>query len=382
MTVLITGGGGYLGSRLARHLPDVLVTVRPGGSASSSPTTPPGVRRVTADLAAPDPLRAVDPARITHVVHAAAATRFDIDAETAHRANVAATGSVLAFARRCPRLETFTLLSTVYAAGLASGPIPEAPVPDHGFANHYEQSKWAAEQAVVADVGGGAGFPWRIARLATVVADDPSGAVTQHNAFHRTLDLWFHGLLPVLPGDAQARLPVITARFATDALAALLDPARRPGVYHLAPAAAPTLTEVVELVTAAFEEDPAFRRRRVSRPLFADHDSFELLAGAVGGFPASLAGQAVAALRPFARQLYSVKDIATGRLAGVTADEPRPLITATARHLVRTRWGRRPNLVLAQVPLRGCDRAERSPSPARSLRATAPPQGNLRESDR
>ncbi|MGH9226672.1 MAG: SDR family oxidoreductase [Acidimicrobiales bacterium] len=339
VTVLITGGAGYLGSGLARRYVestdvDVVVTVRP--ASPSPPPLPGGIRVVPADLAGPDPLAALDPGPITRIVHAAAATRFDIDDDTA-RASVRATEAVVAFARRCPRLESLVLLSTVYASGLANGPIAEAPLRDEpveGFANNYEQSKWASERALLKH---GAALPWQILRLATVIAVDASGTVTQHNAFHRTLDLWFHGLLSVLPGRPGTPLPVISGRFAIEAVTT----ASGDGVFHATPDAAsvPTLAEVIELVTHVFDADPAYRRRRVERPLLTDQEAFELLAGAVGSFRASLAGQAVKALRPFARQLYSVKQFETGRLA-VRPDDPRLLIAATACELVRTRWGR------------------------------------------
>ena len=319
-TVLVTGAAGYLGSRLARHFPQVVATDRSSAELGGDD----------------DPFAAVDPRPITRIVHAAAATRFDVDAGTAYRSNVRATEQVVAFARRCPRLESLTVLSTIYASGLAQGPIAEAPLPDRGFANNYEQSKWAAEQVVIAS-----DLPWRVARLATVIADDRSGAVTQHNAFHRTLDLWFHGLLPVLPGRPDTPLYVISGRYATEAVVALTAPGH-DGVYHLAPCAdaTPPLADIVGLVAAAFEEDATFRGRRVDRPPLVDQASFDLLAGAVGTFRASLAGQAVAALAPFARQLYSVKQVETGRLRTVAPDDPRQLVSAACRWLVRTRWGR------------------------------------------
>jgi len=200
---LITGASGYVGRRLARHCLDTsdLELVLPVRTAArraeiESVLGPSGhrVRFVAGELDGTECFADLDVTwrgRSTSIVHAAAVTRFNVDRDLARRVNVEGTAQVLALARRCPGLESFAQVSTVYATGLSEGRLREEPADDSaGFANAYEWSKWAAEQLVI----GADDLPWRILRVATVVADDDTGVVTQYNAFHETLKLCFYGL--------------------------------------------------------------------------------------------------------------------------------------------------------------------------------------------
>ncbi|MFN2505500.1 MAG: SDR family oxidoreductase, partial [Acidimicrobiales bacterium] len=271
-TVLVTGASGYVGGLVARRYQEqgdeVLVHGRQGGDASIE-----GLHAVVGDLADAEPFAALGGdwlGRITAIVHAGAITRFDVDEERARAVNVDGTAKVLAFARRCPRLESLGLVSTVYATGLRAGRVVEDLYDDEaGFANAYEWSKWRAER-LVAELGDE--LPWRILRVATVIADDESGRVTQHNAFHETLKLWFHGLLPLVPGHPDTPLYLVTGDFVADAIVVLMSPEGGGGVFHLAhePAHSLTLGEAVEVVSGAFEAVDGFRRRRVLRPLLGD----------------------------------------------------------------------------------------------------------------
>src|SRR5688572_17648017 len=83
---------------------------------------------------------------VTHLIHAAATTRFDRPLAEARRINVAGTEEVIRFARRCDRLERFGFLSTAYVAGKRTGTIEEGERRHRaGFVNTYERSKYEAE---------------------------------------------------------------------------------------------------------------------------------------------------------------------------------------------------------------------------------------------
>lgn len=353
--VLITGGGGYLGRRLGRRFldqgdHDVVLTVRSDVArdalANDFGLWAGAASVVVADLAGDHPFDQMDDGlvrRITRIVHTAAVTRFNVEQDVARRVNVDGTAHVLALARRCPELERLAQLSTVYATGLREGVIAEEPDDGSaGFANAYEWSKWAAEQLVVAEDA----LPWSVLRVATVVADDESGAVTQYNAFHETLKLCFYGLLSLLPGRGETPLYLVTGDAVVDAAARLSDPGCPGGIYHLAPERpdAITLDQVLELVFARFEEVEVFRHKRILRPLLADAESFELLVGGITSFAGSVVNQALANVVPFAHQLYVTKELDNRRLLAALPDyrapDPSALVANTVDHLVEHRWGR------------------------------------------
>lgn len=354
--VLITGASGYLGRLLARRcLQDghrVLLAVRSHARRDEATAALGALagraQFVTVDLAGAEPFAALDGEvrrRITRVVHTAAVTRFDVDRQLAERVNVDGTRHALALARSCPALESFSQVGTVYSSGLRDGLITEEPHDDGaGFANTYEWSKWAAEQLVVEQ---GGDLPWRVVRVATVVADDDSGAVTQYNAFHETLKLCFYGLLSLLPGRGDTPLYLVTGAFATDAIARIADPSSAGGIYHVAHDLSESLTldQVLDVVFEQFEQVEDFRRKRILRPLLADEESFGLLVDGVKSFAGSLVTQALANVAPFARQLYVRKELDNTRLRAVLTDyrapDPARLVRDTCSELLSTRWGRR-----------------------------------------
>jgi len=358
--ILITGADGYLGRRLVRRLlqttdAELVLAVRARHAAdlaaeqSALTTDLAGfesrVAWAAAALETAEPFAGVDGASVTAILHGAAVTRFNVDAETARRVNVDGTRKLLSFARRCPGLERLVLLSTVYASGLRGGTIAETDLDGTaGFANQYERSKWESERLL-----GDASFadlPWRICRVATVVADDESGRVSQQNAVHNTLKLLYHGLLSLVPGCPDVPVYFVTGEFAVEATLAALRAPVADRVFHACHTRAESLGlgELIDVAFTAFEREEAFRARRILKPLFADAESFDRLVGAVQSFGGGIAAQAVSSVAPFARQLFVAKSVENGRLQaampGYRAPDAKELMRRTCASLVRTRWGR------------------------------------------
>ena len=255
------------------------------------------------DLTGERPLRGVDPAEVEVILHAAAVTRFNVDKETARKVNVEGTVKLLEFAGRCPSLKAFGQLSTLYSSGLASGALHEVQADGAaGFANFYESSKHEAEQLLF---DGRKDLPWRIFRIATVIADDDSGQVSQFNAFHNTLRLLHSGLLSLVPGEPETLLYFVAG-----------DLVAHPK------AAAITLGEMVDLAFETFGQEEAFRAKRILRPVYCDAEAFNLLADGIAQQGANVLGQAVASIAPFARQLFVARTCGTttsSRPTNVTA---------------------------------------------------------------
>lgn len=328
--VLVTGARGYLGARIAA------LYARAG-------------RRVIAwrgDLRSAEPFAGVAPGEVSHIVHAAAVTRFNVEAELAQQVNVEGTEKLLRFAARCPALEALGLLSSVYASGLAAGAIAERPCDGaSGFANHYERSKWLAEQRLLE---GFAHLPWRVFRIATVIADDASGRAARHNALHNTLKLLYHGLISLVPGDPDAPLYFVSADFAAGNVVELMQRPAQRVIYHLAPSLehSVALGELVQTAWQAFAAAPEFRRRRLLPPVYAALAQFVQLAQGVSGFAGRVLGQAVGSILPFAPQLYVRKCVLNGNLrAAATAwppEDSRRLVHSTCARLVASGFGSPP----------------------------------------
>jgi nucleoside-diphosphate-sugar epimerase len=317
MTTLLTGASGYLGGHLAAALDDDLITLV---------RTPDGA----GDLTSPEALAGIDPGRVTRIVHAAAVTRFNVDQETARRVNLEGTMRVAEFAERCPRLERFTYVSTLYAAGRHTGDIQQAPLADRGFVNYYEWSKHAAENFLLERK-----LPLRILRLPTLIADDDTGrSVGQYNAFHRTLRLYYYGLLSLVPGDLDTPLAVASAQYAVRAMREASDP-----ITHACPAPgdAIALGELIDIAFAVFEQDEGFRRRMLLRPLPCDLTSFRELVEIADGLGGGPINQALGSVAPFAEQLYLPKHFHAPCARPV---DTRRLVENVCATLVEFRFGR------------------------------------------
>ena len=301
------------------------------------------VSYVSVDLRRPDAFSGIDPSAVTRVVHAAAATRLNVSYDDALAVNVEGTARCVEWARRCPRLDRFALISTLYVAGRQHGIVPETRLGDAGFVNHYEWSKWESERiANEAAVD----LPIAILRVPTVIAEDDSGRVVQFNAFHNTLKLLFYGLLAQVPGDPRTRVPIATAEFVSAAVGCLLDPDAPPGFYNVCPdpASVPTLGELVDAAFDVFARDRQFARRRVARPTVCDTDDFATLIDSAADGAAGAVSASLNSVVPFAEQLGVTKEFPNDNLRArwldYRAPDPVALARATTSHLVSTRWGR------------------------------------------
>jgi nucleoside-diphosphate-sugar epimerase len=356
-TALVTGADGHLGRAIAQRLlvsrdRELVLFVRATGEKEQERkvarlgelASDSRCRVVFGDLGDPAPFDGIDVAQISEIVHAAAATSFGVDRETAATVNVAGTDKLLEFAGHCPGLQRVVYLSSLYATGLNSGTVSESPLQRKPlFANHYEWSKWQSEQLVVQC----AELPWQIHRIATLLAENDLGVVVQQNAIHNTLRLLYYGLLSVIPGLSDTRIYMTTTEFAGEAICRLVEDGESQQVYHVSDGGtgACTLGQLLDVVYETFSADRDFVRLRILKPLFCDLDSFNMLAGGAAQFGGAMA-QSLNSVAPFAPQLFNDKDVQTAKttadLHGLCNPDMASLLEDVCRYLMNTRWGLRP----------------------------------------
>lgn len=169
----------------------------------------------------------------THVIHCAAAARFDLKLEDARRENVGGTGNVLEFGRACGGLQRIDYIGTAYVAGKRKGLIRENEL-DEGqqHNNTYERTKMEAEKLVRQNIPV---LPLTIFRPSIVICDSKTGRATNHNGFYRALSMYWQDMLKILPGSPETRLDLVPVDYVADATYSISTGGDSVGqCYHLA----------------------------------------------------------------------------------------------------------------------------------------------------
>lgn len=145
--------------------------------------------------------------RVTHIMHAAASTRFNSPLEEARKSNVATTERMLAFAKECSHLKRFGYLSTAMVAGKRIGRIMEDDIEhDDGFVNTYQESKYEAEALVRAS-----GLPVVIFRPPFVYfPEDVHEKGSQTSFLSLLVRLVVGGQLPFIPGTTESEMDIVS----------------------------------------------------------------------------------------------------------------------------------------------------------------------------
>ncbi|MBC7660572.1 MAG: SDR family NAD(P)-dependent oxidoreductase [Chitinophagaceae bacterium] len=329
--VLITGATGYVGFRLAKALlrtgARLVLPVRAKDDEHLAQRRDEllaklgqgSIEVIACDIAKPEDVKRL-PVDCTIIIHSAATTKFNVEADVADRENRDASISLFHLGRRSKQLKTFAYISTVYAAGMTEGLVPEEILArPEGFVNHYERSKWETEHALNTDFSD---LPWTIMRVATVLADNKTGEYSQMNAVHNTLKLLYYGLISTVPGDAAVPIYLVCGDFVEKGILAALDSNDRHQVYHVCHEASESLTveSLMDIGYKAFLSDESFKKRGIQKPLLVDLESFAILADGISGFGGAVLKDAVGSMVPFARQLFIKKNFENTRLRSVMPD--------------------------------------------------------------
>lgn len=352
--LLVTGatglvGGGVLARLLAadpaRRAAVLVRDLRRWRSAGARLGLPSGrVVPVVGDLLRPGlgldrAIRARLARELTGVVHAAADIVFSRPLDAARATNVEGTRRVLELARDCPHVRRVAFISTAFVAGRAGGRVLER---DNGAAagwvNAYEQSKYEAEQ-LVRD----APCAWVIFRPTTIVCDSPAGGISQANAVHLALRLLHRGLVPMIPGGADATVDAVTAEFVSDAVAGLALRGDVAGhVLQLcAGDGALSLRELLALTWRTWAADLAWKRKAIPQPVMADLETYRLFERSVEATGDEPLKRAMRSLSHFVPQLAHAKRFDTTHAAAALGRTAPPVHTFWARmtaHLLTVRW--------------------------------------------
>lgn len=280
--------------------------------------------------------------RITHVIHAAANTRFSQSLRDARRVNTTGTAH-LVDALHGSAIERFVFVSTSFVAGTMTGVVAErelCAVPS--WVNAYERSKHEAEAVVRAS-----GLPATIARSSTIVCDDTTGSVSQFNAIHQALRVFHAGLAAMLPGSEECLVDLVTARYVSEALVQLtLGSAAglnsRDSTVHLcAGDGALPLGELLDRSRAVWRESREWKSRNVERPAFTNLATYRLFERSVDETGDARLRAITRGLSTFVPQLAYPKRFQTDRAVSLVGEAAPPVAhywEALCRHLVATRW--------------------------------------------
>ena len=157
--------------------------------------------------------------RVTHIIHSAAATQFNLPLKRSREINFCGTKNVMTFAKLAKQighLQRVAHISTAYVCGDVEGTIYEDElISGQRFSNSYEQSKWETEQYVrklMEDL------PIAIFRPSIVVGDSRTGRIIKFNVLYMPLRYVWRGIVRVIPCSPNTTVDVVPLDFAANAI--------------------------------------------------------------------------------------------------------------------------------------------------------------------
>ena len=286
-------------------------------------------------------------ANITHIIHAAASTRFDLSIEEARKINVSGTKNVALLAKECSHIRQFGFLSTAYISGKRTGEIKEKEL-EHttGFVNTYEQSKYEAE-ILLKDFS--KDFPISIYRLSTVFGDSKTGKVSHFIAPHQAVRMMYLGLASMLPGTSDYSVDLISSDYTAGAILDLYWKNFKPNqTFHITHGNKSfTLKEIVdESYTQLAVADPEWSLRNYPKPAIVSGEAFDLFMNSATAANNPILQKTLNALNHFAHQLLYPKMFDRSNLIAVLPNYEKRLppiqeyYSKVIQYCIKTKWGK------------------------------------------
>lgn len=252
------------------------------------------------------------------VIHAAADTNFSAPHDRQHAVNVGGTQRMLNWAKDCPHLRRFLLVSSVFVSGSRTGTIDETATREPPeFVTYYQRTKWEAEQLAL-----GSGLPVGIARVSLILGSHATGTIHRPGAVHSLIKWFARGLVPMVPGLPEARGDVIATETAARCLARAVTAGEHAGgwgetappIWHIAAAEeAPRMTELIDYVYQHFAARPLWSHRRIPRPQMVCQQEFDRFIAQIEGAGRRLVAEAMRSVNRFLPDLCFPKTYQTTR---------------------------------------------------------------------
>ena len=224
-------------------------------------------------------------ADVSRVWHLAAVYDLAVAPAIARAVNIDGTNNVLDLCAGLPRLDKLLYISTCFVAGDRHGLVFEDELDrGQGFRNHYEATKFAAEQLVRRRL---AEIPTVILRPAVVVGDSQTGEMAKLDGPYFVMKLLMRlprWLPMVRPGPCAAPINLVPVDVLVDAMARLAaDPGALGRTFHLADPNPRSSAWLLDAMLAALARAPALAT--VPQPLvmpLLGHPAIHRLTGVPG----------------------------------------------------------------------------------------------------
>lgn len=368
--IFITGGTGTVGKEIASLLlqktdSDIHLLVHDKGaiddketilkSLFSLPAKKEFVKRlniIKGDITQPNiGLSAVDykelSNNITHIIHAAASTRFDLPIQEARNINVIGAENVVKLACDCSDIRKFGFISTIYVSGKRTGKIRENDLEHNaGFVNTYEQSKYEAELMLS---NFAKKIPTTVYRLSAVIGDSETGKVNHFTAPHQAIRMMYLGLAAMLPGTTDYLVDLISSNYTAYTIFRLYWEKFAPNrIFHITNGEGSFTLE--EIIDESYKQlalaDPEWSKRNYPKPVIVTADAFDLFMHSAIAADNTVLQKTLNALNHFAHQLIYPKEFDQTELFATLPNYVKELpdiktyYGKVIRYCVNTKWGK------------------------------------------